>query len=158
MCGLLWCFYQLFELWFWRHPFTAEHPFLGKWCNGKFLQICSDEETNSSWIAWGWVNFQQNKFFGWTIPLIEWIKSLYKIFIVSQNTSHTGLERHEGVSLRFPTLFSVHLSTFPSKLYYHNATKKKLCLYFCQTVPLDKKDYFNTLNFLVKLTPIILLL
>jgi len=25
-CGLLWCFYQLFELSFWRHPFTAEDP------------------------------------------------------------------------------------------------------------------------------------
>ncbi len=25
-CGLLWCFYQLFGLSFWRHPFTAEHP------------------------------------------------------------------------------------------------------------------------------------
>ncbi len=25
-CGLFWCFYQLFELSFWRHPFTAEHP------------------------------------------------------------------------------------------------------------------------------------
>ncbi len=24
--GLLWCFYQLFGLSFWRHPFTAEHP------------------------------------------------------------------------------------------------------------------------------------
>ncbi len=23
-CGLLWCFYQLFGLSFWRHPFTAE--------------------------------------------------------------------------------------------------------------------------------------
>ncbi len=23
-CGLLWCFYQLFRLSFWRHPFTAE--------------------------------------------------------------------------------------------------------------------------------------
>ncbi len=34
---------------------------------GKFLQICSDEETNSSspWMAWGWVNVQQI----WTIPL-----------------------------------------------------------------------------------------
>ncbi len=27
-CGLLWCFYQLFGLSFWRHPFTAEHPLL----------------------------------------------------------------------------------------------------------------------------------
>ncbi len=25
-CGLLWCFYQLFGLSIWRHPFTAEHP------------------------------------------------------------------------------------------------------------------------------------
>ncbi len=27
-CGLLWCFYQLFALSFWRHPFTAEDPLL----------------------------------------------------------------------------------------------------------------------------------
>ncbi len=44
-CGLLWCFYQLFGLSFWRHPFTAEDPLVSKWCNATFLQICSDEET-----------------------------------------------------------------------------------------------------------------
>ncbi len=38
-CGLLWCFYQMFGLSFWRHPFTAEHPLLSKWCNATFLQI-----------------------------------------------------------------------------------------------------------------------
>ncbi len=38
-CGLLWCFYQLFGLSFWRHLFTAEHPLLSKWCNVTFLQI-----------------------------------------------------------------------------------------------------------------------
>ncbi len=38
-CGLLWCFYQLFGLLFWRHPFTAEHPLLRQWCNVTFLQI-----------------------------------------------------------------------------------------------------------------------
>ncbi len=37
-CGLLWCFYQLFGLSFWRHPFTAEHPLLRHWCNDTFLQ------------------------------------------------------------------------------------------------------------------------
>ncbi len=32
-CGLLWCFYQLFGLSFWRHPFTSEYPLVSKWCN-----------------------------------------------------------------------------------------------------------------------------
>ncbi len=55
VCGLLWCFYQLFGLSFWQHPFTAEDPLVSKWCNATFLQICFDEETNSSisCIAWG---------------------------------------------------------------------------------------------------------
>ncbi len=33
--GYLWIivmFYQLFELSFWRHPFTAEDPLVNKWC------------------------------------------------------------------------------------------------------------------------------
>ncbi len=33
---------------FWRHPFTAEHPLLSKWCSAIFLQICSYEATNWS--------------------------------------------------------------------------------------------------------------
>ncbi len=43
-CGLLWCFYQLFGLSFWRHPFTAEHPLVNNWCNATFLQISSEGE------------------------------------------------------------------------------------------------------------------
>ncbi len=38
-CGLLWCFYQLFGLSFWRHPFTTENPLVSNWCNVTFLQI-----------------------------------------------------------------------------------------------------------------------
>ncbi len=65
-CGLLCCFYQLFGLSFWRHPFTAEDPLVNKWCNAKFLQICSEKETNSStsWMARWWVNFKQISFLG----------------------------------------------------------------------------------------------
>ncbi len=55
-CGLLWCFYQLFGLSFWRHPFTAEHPLVSKWCNATYLQI-SKTNSSTSWIAWGRVNF-----------------------------------------------------------------------------------------------------
>ncbi len=40
-----------------------------QWCNAKFLQICSNELTNSStsWMAWGRVNFQQIFISNWTI-------------------------------------------------------------------------------------------
>ncbi len=69
--GLLWCFYQLFGLSLWRHPFTVEDPLVSKWCNTKFLQICSSEDTNSTtfWMVWGRVILQQFFIFGWTIPL-----------------------------------------------------------------------------------------
>ncbi len=64
-CGLLSCFYQLFGLSFWRHPFTAEDSLVSKWCNATFLQIFSHEETNSS---------KSRMFFlGWTIPLTSWV-------------------------------------------------------------------------------------
>ncbi len=32
-------FNQLFGLSFWRHPFTAEHTLVSKWCNNTFLEI-----------------------------------------------------------------------------------------------------------------------
>ncbi len=38
-CGLLRCFYQLFGLSFWRHPFTAEDPLVSNWCNAKCLAL-----------------------------------------------------------------------------------------------------------------------
>ncbi len=48
---------------FWRHPFTAEDTLVNMWCNAKSLQICSDEETNSStyWMSWEWVNMKKTK-------------------------------------------------------------------------------------------------
>ncbi len=65
-CGLLFCYYQLFGLLFWRHPFTAEDALVSKWHNATFLQICSDEETisSTSLMAWGWQHFQ-NFFIVW---------------------------------------------------------------------------------------------
>ncbi len=49
-CGLLWCFYQLFWLSFWRHPFTAEDPLVSKCCNATFIQMC----------FYFWVNYPFN--------------------------------------------------------------------------------------------------
>ncbi len=40
-----------FELSFWRHPFAAEDPASDAMLN--FMYIFSDEETNSSLLAWG---------------------------------------------------------------------------------------------------------
>ncbi len=50
--GVVWilqCFYQLFGLSFWRHPFTAEDPFLSKWCNATFAQIPMFPWRNKLW-------------------------------------------------------------------------------------------------------------
>ncbi len=45
-CGLLWCFYQLFGLWFWRHPFTT-------WCNYISPNLFWWRTNSStSWMAW----------------------------------------------------------------------------------------------------------
>ncbi len=74
-CGLLWCFYQLFGLSFWRHPFTAEHPLVtSKWCNAIFLQIwwrnnliyildglrMSTSSSNKFWVNYSFVLVSQN--------------------------------------------------------------------------------------------------
>ncbi len=51
--GVVWImvmFLSSFGLSFWRHPFTAEDPLVSKWCNATFLQIGSDQETNSSTV------------------------------------------------------------------------------------------------------------
>ncbi len=84
-CRLFWYFYQLFGLLFWWHPFTAEDPLMSKWCNTTFLQICSDEETNSStlWMVWGWVHFQQIFIFVWNIFLYMHVKKIQGYYLCS---------------------------------------------------------------------------
>ncbi len=116
-------FFQLFGLSLWRHPFTAEGPLVSKWCNAKFLQICSHEETNSStfWMAWGWVNFQQISIFGWTILL----KIQYVLWHIKCNKINTCifffylfffLFFFFGLSVAQIT----HVSTY-AWLYYHHS-------------------------------------
>ncbi len=68
-CGLLWCLYQLFGLSFWRHPFTAEHPLLSKWCNATFLQIWWRNKFIYILDGLRVSTFSANTFFGLTIPL-----------------------------------------------------------------------------------------
>ncbi len=68
-CGLLWCFYQLFGLSFWRHPFTAEDPWVSKWCNATFLQIWWWNKLVYTLNGLMGSSFQQMYIFGWTAPL-----------------------------------------------------------------------------------------
>ncbi len=57
-CGLLLCFFIMFYIL--TAPIHCRGSIGEQWCNAKFLQICSNELTNSStsWMAWGRVNFQ----------------------------------------------------------------------------------------------------
>ncbi len=88
LVGLLGCFYQLFGLSFWRHPFTAEHPLVSKWCNATFLQIWWRNKLILDGL--GVCAFSANFIFGWTFaltPLSAVIlgvkpKSLSCIFII----------------------------------------------------------------------------
>ncbi len=68
LCGLLWCFNQLFRPSFWRHPFTAEDSLVSKWCNTISPNL-SDEEGNSSTsrMTWKWVNVKEILISVWTI-------------------------------------------------------------------------------------------
>ncbi len=45
----MWCFYQLFGLSFWRHPFTAEDPLVSKWCNANKLIYIFDGLRMNTW-------------------------------------------------------------------------------------------------------------
>ncbi len=80
-CGLLWCFYQLFGLSFWRHPFTAEHPLVSKWCNATFSPIwwrnkliyILDDLRVSTFSA-------KKKLGGWTFPLITMLNDTLYCF------------------------------------------------------------------------------
>ncbi len=55
--GVVWIIVS-FSFSFWRHPFTSEDLLVGKWCNTKFLQIYSNEETNCI------LNYEQIFIFG----------------------------------------------------------------------------------------------
>ncbi len=63
---------------FWWHPFTAEDPWASKWCNAKFLQMCSEEETNSFTFGMTWMRvntFLANFHF--------WVNCFFKMHLLS---------------------------------------------------------------------------
>ncbi len=61
-CGLLWCFYQLFGLSFWRHPFTAEDPLVSK-CYIS-LNLMKKQTHLHLWLLEGEYIFSTFKFLG----------------------------------------------------------------------------------------------
>ncbi len=97
----LWCFYQLFGLSFWRHPFTAEDPLVSKWCNATFLQI---KNSSTSWMRVS--KFQQIWIFGWSIPL-----KITKIIILS--ALHYGIH----YSMKCPPAIYCNVSDSSMVLY-----------------------------------------
>ncbi len=94
-CGLLRCFYQLFGLSFWRHPFTAEHPLLSLEEGDVMLHLSkTDKETNSStsWKVWGWVQY----FHFWVNSPMIFITQLDVRLSVDSSSGENGVERQEG--------------------------------------------------------------
>ncbi len=61
-------------------PFTAEDPLVSKWCNAKFLQICSDEETNSSTSWMACVSAFPLQAITVKLDLQDYISTTYKIY------------------------------------------------------------------------------
>ncbi len=62
-CGLLWCFYQLFVLSFWRHPFTADDPLVSKWCNAIFFEYVLMNKQPQLHLGWRKGTFSANSNF-----------------------------------------------------------------------------------------------
>ncbi len=62
----------VFGLSFWRHPFTADNLLVSKWCNAKFLQICSNEVgiiLNLGWLEDEYI-FSNSSFLGELCPCL----------------------------------------------------------------------------------------
>ncbi len=75
-CGLLWCFYQLFGLSFWRHPFTAEDPLVSKGHDANFFKSV---QVKTAW-RWRIFFFLVNYFFNGI-----WIKCRYIYNLILEN-------------------------------------------------------------------------
>ncbi len=115
LCGLLWCFYQLFGLSLWGYPFTAEDPLVSE-----FLQ--PDEETNSStsWMAWGAVDFQQLVLYFWmNYSFNAWITAhilvTTRLYIILLYITNPGLSKSKW---QFPAMFSVLINICASFIDY----------------------------------------
>ncbi len=99
-CGIYWCFYQLFG------------PLVSNWCNAKFLQIFSDEETNSTTylIAWGYIiihlDFWANNSF--KFGPVSHIKLLYDWEILIYNAQvMNNIIIHDNIMVLFIKQFGL---------------------------------------------------
>ncbi len=61
---ILWCFYQLFGLSFWRPPIHAEHPLLTSDECYISPNLMKKQTHIQSWMVWGWAHFIKCSFLG----------------------------------------------------------------------------------------------
>ncbi len=87
-CGLLWCFYLLFGLSFWRHPFTAEDPLLSKWSNAKLLQMKKQTHLHLGWPEGAYI-FSRFLLLGkLKVKILDYLHLRFKIFLTSPHNSY----------------------------------------------------------------------
>ncbi len=93
---ILWCFYQLFGLSLWRHPFTPEEPLASKWREGIFspnmfrwrnkLISILDGLRVRTFSFWGWLFL----YFFFFFSLLAWLLLQFQIL----NNYECWLNRH----------------------------------------------------------------
>ncbi len=132
-CGLLWCFYQLFGLSFWRHPFTAEHPLLRQWDTDEVLQIwwrkkliyISDGLRESKYLAnvHFWVNYSfkytSEVNHSWnSISEGTWVQKQLILSIIQQQF-HFYVYTNTHFKLVICILLRLHCAKLPKQQHWH---------------------------------------
>ncbi len=104
---LLWYFYQLFELSFWRHPSTAEDPLVSKLFSKSVAM-----EKMKSWIVSGWVIVKQ---------ILIWVNYSFKLCLsfikmmvirlgpigVFEHNAKAGFQLHHCKNTLFTSIFAI---------------------------------------------------
>ncbi len=100
-----WCFYQQLYQFLSDSHSDGTHSLqrIHGWARNVMLRFSKSVLSSSSWMASGWVHFQQILIFGWTIPLQR--TGSYELFIVRKcigwASIHAFIHEFWDITLKF---------------------------------------------------------